>query len=129
MIPMRNRKKNLEVTIEEMRNFSFGYIEKYASSKQQLRTYLLDRGSATATKGRTATVDYLHSKFKDNMTTAEVKEAIKIIGLHRKHNTSAGVSKQRAAKYYQFFYGSQDFNEVVVKPLKTALELRSDFCV
>ena len=43
MIPMRNRKKTLEVTIEEMRNFSFAYIEKYASSKQQLRTYLLKK--------------------------------------------------------------------------------------
>ena len=43
MIPMRNRKKTLEVTIEEMRNFSFAYIEKYAPSKQQLRTYLLKK--------------------------------------------------------------------------------------
>tara|TARA_B100001175_G_scaffold286615_1_gene268461 strand:+ start:287 stop:841 length:555 start_codon:yes stop_codon:yes gene_type:complete len=40
---MRNRKKTLEVTIEEMRNFSFAYIEKYAPSKQQLRTYLLKK--------------------------------------------------------------------------------------
>ena len=43
MIPMRNRKKTLDVTIEEMRNFSFAYIEKYAPSKQQLRTYLLKK--------------------------------------------------------------------------------------
>jgi len=43
MIPMRNRKKTLEVTIEEMRNFSFAYVEKYAPSKQQLRTYLLKK--------------------------------------------------------------------------------------
>ncbi|MDA9687771.1 RecX family transcriptional regulator, partial [Candidatus Pelagibacter sp.] len=43
MIPMRNRKKTLELTIEEMRNFSFAYIEKYAPSKQQLRTYLLKK--------------------------------------------------------------------------------------
>ena len=43
MIPIRNRKKTLEVTIEEMRNFSFVYIEKYAPSKQQLRTYLLKK--------------------------------------------------------------------------------------
>jgi len=43
MIPIRNRKKTLEVTIEEMRNFSFAYIEKYAPSKQQLRTYLLKK--------------------------------------------------------------------------------------
>ena len=43
MIPIRNRKKTLQVTIEEMRNFSFSYIEKYAPSKQQLRTYLLKK--------------------------------------------------------------------------------------
>ncbi len=43
MIPMRNRKKSLEVTVEEMRNLSFSYIEKYAPSKQQLRTYLLKK--------------------------------------------------------------------------------------
>ena len=43
MIHMRNRKKTLEVTMEEMRNFSFVYIEKYAPSKQQLRTYLLKK--------------------------------------------------------------------------------------
>src|SRR5210317_386760 len=40
---MRNRKKTLQVTVEEMRNFSFAYIEKYAPSKQQLRTYLLKK--------------------------------------------------------------------------------------
>ena len=43
MIPMRNRKKTLEVTMEEMRNFSFAYIEKYTPSKQQLKTYLLKK--------------------------------------------------------------------------------------
>ena len=43
MIPMRNKKKTLEVTVEEMRNFSFAYIEKYAPSKQQLKTYLLKK--------------------------------------------------------------------------------------
>ena len=43
MIPIKNKKKNLKVTVEEMRNFSFNYIEKYAPSKQQLRTYLLKK--------------------------------------------------------------------------------------
>jgi len=43
MIPMRNKKKTLKMTIEEMRNFSFSYIEKYAPSKQQLRTFLLKK--------------------------------------------------------------------------------------
>ena len=43
MIPIKNKKKTLEVTIDEMKNFSFAYIEKYAPSKQQLRTYLLKK--------------------------------------------------------------------------------------
>ena len=43
MIHIKNKKKNLEVTVEEMRNFSFSYIEKYAPSKQQLKTYLLKK--------------------------------------------------------------------------------------
>ena len=43
MIPIRNRKKTLQVTVEEMRNFAFAYIEKYAPSKQQLKTYLLKK--------------------------------------------------------------------------------------
>ena len=43
MIPIKNKKKNLEATVEEMRNFAFSYIEKYAPSKQQLKTYLLKK--------------------------------------------------------------------------------------
>ena len=43
MIPIRNRKKPLEVTVQEMRNFAFAYVEKYAPSKQQLKTYLLKK--------------------------------------------------------------------------------------
>ena len=43
MIPIRKRKKTLQVTVEEMRNFAFVYIEKYAPSKQQLKTYLLKK--------------------------------------------------------------------------------------
>ena len=43
MIPIKNKKKNLEMTIEEMRNFASAYIEKYAPSKQQLQTYLLKK--------------------------------------------------------------------------------------
>ena len=42
MIPIK-KKKSLELTVEEMRNFSLVYIEKYAPSKQQLRTYLLKK--------------------------------------------------------------------------------------
>ena len=43
MIPIRNKKKTLEVTVEEMRNFAFVYVDKYAPSKQQLKTYLLKK--------------------------------------------------------------------------------------
>ena len=43
MIPNKNKKKSLEVTVEEMRKFSYNYIEKYSPSKQQLKTYLLKK--------------------------------------------------------------------------------------
>ena len=43
MIPIKNKKKNLEMTIEEMPNFASAYIEKYTPSKQQLKTYLLKK--------------------------------------------------------------------------------------
>tara|TARA_B100000579_G_scaffold303693_1_gene253551 strand:+ start:4117 stop:4680 length:564 start_codon:yes stop_codon:yes gene_type:complete len=43
MIPIKNKKKTLDVTVEEMRRFSFSYIEKYAPSKQQLKIYLLKK--------------------------------------------------------------------------------------
>ena len=43
MIPIKNKKKTLEVTIDEMRNLAFNHIEKFAPSKQQLKTYLLKK--------------------------------------------------------------------------------------
>jgi len=43
MIPIKNKRKNLDMTIDEMRNFSYAYIEKYAPSKQQLKTFLLKK--------------------------------------------------------------------------------------
>ena len=43
MIPIKNRKKTLEATVDEMRNFAFSYLEKYSPSKQQLKTYLLKK--------------------------------------------------------------------------------------
>ena len=43
MIPIRNRKKTLQVTVDEMRRFALSYVEKYAPSKQQLKTYLLKK--------------------------------------------------------------------------------------
>ena len=43
MIPIRNKRKTLQVTVDEMRNFALSYVEKYAPSKQQLRTYLLKK--------------------------------------------------------------------------------------
>ena len=43
MIPIRKKKKTLQITVEEMRNFALTYAEKYAPSKQQLKTYLLKK--------------------------------------------------------------------------------------
>ena len=37
MIPIRNRKKTLQVTVEEMRNFAFAYVEKYAPFKTAVK--------------------------------------------------------------------------------------------
>ena len=42
MNPIKN-KKNLETTIDEIRNFSYSYLQKYSPSKQQLRTYLFKK--------------------------------------------------------------------------------------
>ena len=42
MNPIRN-KKNLEATIDDIRNLAYSYLEKYSPSKQQLRTYLFKK--------------------------------------------------------------------------------------
>ena len=42
MNPIKN-KKDLETTIDEIRKFSYTYLEKYSPSKQQLRTYLFKK--------------------------------------------------------------------------------------
>ena len=42
MNPIKN-KKDLETTIDEIRKFSYSYLEKYSPSKQQLRTYLFKK--------------------------------------------------------------------------------------
>ena len=42
MNPIKN-KKDLEETIDEIRKYAYSYLEKYSSSKQQLRTYLLKK--------------------------------------------------------------------------------------
>ena len=42
MNPIKN-KKDLEATIDDIRNFAYSYLEKYTPSKQQLRTYLLKK--------------------------------------------------------------------------------------
>jgi regulatory protein len=40
--PIKN-KKDLETTINDIRNLSYSYLEKYSPSKQQLKTYLLKK--------------------------------------------------------------------------------------
>ena len=64
MIPIKNKKKTLLATVEEMRNFSFAYIEKYAPSKQQVKTYLLKK--------------YLKNKIKD-INKKNINDLIEIV--------------------------------------------------
>ena len=42
MNPIKN-KKDLEATVEDIRNFAYSYLEKYNPSKQQLRIYLFKK--------------------------------------------------------------------------------------
>ena len=42
MNPIKN-KRDLETTIDVIRNFAFSYLKKYSPSKQQLRTYLFKK--------------------------------------------------------------------------------------
>ena len=42
MNPTKN-KKNLEETVDVIRNFAYSYLEKYSPSKQQLKTYLIKK--------------------------------------------------------------------------------------
>ena len=42
MNPIKN-KKDLEATIDKLRNFAYSYLEKYSPSKQQLKTYLFKK--------------------------------------------------------------------------------------
>ena len=42
MNPIKN-KKDLETTIDEIRNYAYLYLDKYSPSKQQLRTYLFKK--------------------------------------------------------------------------------------
>ena len=64
MIPIKNKKKNLEATIDEMRNFALNYVEKFAPSKQQLKTYLLKK--------------YLRAKV-DNVKRSNISDLIEIV--------------------------------------------------
>jgi len=42
MNPIKN-KKDLEATIDDIRNFAYLYLEKYSPSRQQLKTYLFKK--------------------------------------------------------------------------------------
>ena len=42
MNPIKN-KKDLEATIDELRKYSYSYLEKYNPSKQQLKIYLFKK--------------------------------------------------------------------------------------
>ena len=64
MIPIKNKKKTLDLTVDEMRNFAFIYIEKFAPSKQTIKTYLLKK--------------YLKSKIT-NVKKSDISDLIDIV--------------------------------------------------
>ena len=45
MIPIKNKKKSLKVTVEEMTNFALNYVEKFAPSKQGYVTHRARRAA------------------------------------------------------------------------------------
>ena len=72
MIPIKNKKKTLEVTVEEMRNFAFNYIEKFAPSKQQLKTYLLKKYLKSKTPINRSNVSNLIDKVRQENLSVNV---------------------------------------------------------
>ena len=88
MIPKRNKKKTLQVTVDEMRNFAFAYVEKYAPSKQQLKTYLLKK--------------YLKISVP-NVKKQDVNNLIDIVlsdlEKNREYKMVTGLSKQQSHKH------------------------------
>ena len=75
-------------------------------------------GEKTSVDARDNVVKYHDSKFSENMTFKEKVQAVKELSLHRRNQTSAGLDKQRAQKYYQVFLGKEDYNSTVWGPLK-----------
>jgi hypothetical protein len=75
-------------------------------------------GEKTSVDARDNVVKYHDSKFSENMTFKEKVQAVKELSLHRRNQTSAGLDKQRAQKYYQVFLGKEDYNSTVWEPLK-----------
>ena len=43
MIPIRNRKKTLQVTVDEMRNFAFAYVEKIRPFKTTTKNLFIKK--------------------------------------------------------------------------------------
>ena len=81
MIPIRNRKKTLQVTVDEMRNFAFAYVEKYAPSKQQLKTYLLKTAKKNIKIGKGINETFIKDtveKIKEDNSDQDFFSAIKL---------------------------------------------------
>tara|TARA_Y100000591_G_scaffold315351_1_gene322854 strand:+ start:3075 stop:3638 length:564 start_codon:yes stop_codon:yes gene_type:complete len=109
MIPIKNKKKNLEATVEEMRNFAFIYIEKYAPSKQQLRTYLLKKylkssGTNVSKKNITDLIDvvledlektkFINDKFYSNSKAKSLIQRGNSINKIRNYLLSKGINSK-----------------------------------
>ena len=81
MIHLKSKRKNLKMTIEEMRNFATSYIEKYAPSKQQLQTYLLKKylKSSISTVKKKDITDLIHMVTEDLEKTKFINNRYRLI--------------------------------------------------
>ena len=85
MNPIKNR-KNLESSVDEIRNIAYKYIEKYSPSKQQLRIYLfkklIKKGQKTTSRKEifnlidTVILTLIDQKFLSDKYYSDVKSKI-----------------------------------------------------
>ena len=83
MNPIKN-KKDLETTIDEIRNFAYSYLEKYSPSKQQLRIYLFKKlvkkeQKIFSKKFSVANTVYKLSRLKYNLKISSIDSSNKIV--------------------------------------------------
>ena len=123
MIPIRNKKKTLEMTVEEMRNFAFVYVEKYAPSKQQLKTYLLKKylkssGSKVNKSDITNLIDIVLSDMAVNTTGNKNLDSIQTSELCLDAMQFSKEVLKNDGKFISKIFVGSTFNEIIAESKK-----------